>query len=583
MFAQLQQQQRAMMGPRDMQHAKQPEPKPRLAKDEVELLEREFRKNPKPTSGRKREIADLLKVEHPRINNWFQNRRAKEKQMRKSREFEAQQSADGVASGASSPDGQDQHNVSEYYGLSNHSQPLQASSAAFPDTGDASRSVDDEEEEDDDEDLTLAPSMSLEEGAPSSEGDAQEMAEDQYLSPESLPFQPVHPHPAMLGTPFSIPSQSSGMMACSMSGGHLSIPTFDASNGPVQGLDAFGDFANVVAAGSLSGSVSPVPCLPSQDLGDAQNELFTGNINIEHPSPRSMSHQSSPDSTDMRFKSPPPPSNIASRRNRGIPAQLSTTALRSYSYGPKTGMDMVRRSDAASPMRRIVSATGTMPCRIQKPSLNIQAPRSPMYYERTKEALMRSLQQSARSPVMASMPTTLSPVTPSDHPFQGQQTARETTVSSSASDDEQRYTLGPSVQPNPFFSRMESTLKTPPGTPGLARVYSEQVLGLDSAWNYVPQDEPLVTPGLGSFGSEEFAMASSAPTYVVNSQPATPSFAPTMGPSYFAWGSNNAEYTFPSASYVGSDASMRGSPLASKSSHIQFTPNITPSDFGSEN
>jgi hypothetical protein len=68
MFAQLEHH-RAMIG-----QGKKPPPKhctdskPRLAKDEVDLLEREFQKNPKPSSARKREIAGLLKVDHPRIN-----------------------------------------------------------------------------------------------------------------------------------------------------------------------------------------------------------------------------------------------------------------------------------------------------------------------------------------------------------------------------------------------------------------------------------------------------------------------------------------------------------------------------------
>jgi hypothetical protein len=67
MMAQMQHQ-RAMMAPGGMPPNKQTEPKPRLSKDEVEILEREFQKNPKPSSGRKREIAELLKVDHPRIN-----------------------------------------------------------------------------------------------------------------------------------------------------------------------------------------------------------------------------------------------------------------------------------------------------------------------------------------------------------------------------------------------------------------------------------------------------------------------------------------------------------------------------------
>lgn len=59
---------RTMADHQSMVHAKQTEPKPRLAKDEVLLLETEFAKNPKPSSQRKREIAELLKVDNPRIN-----------------------------------------------------------------------------------------------------------------------------------------------------------------------------------------------------------------------------------------------------------------------------------------------------------------------------------------------------------------------------------------------------------------------------------------------------------------------------------------------------------------------------------
>ena len=66
-------QHRAMMGagaPQgNGQQGKLPtDPKPRLSKEEVDLLEHEFQKNSKPSSGRKREIADHLKVDHPRIN-----------------------------------------------------------------------------------------------------------------------------------------------------------------------------------------------------------------------------------------------------------------------------------------------------------------------------------------------------------------------------------------------------------------------------------------------------------------------------------------------------------------------------------
>jgi hypothetical protein len=65
-----QQHQRAalMLGHGGLHGSKQAEPKPRLAKDEVELLEREFAKNPKPNSSTKRELAEQMGVEVPRIN-----------------------------------------------------------------------------------------------------------------------------------------------------------------------------------------------------------------------------------------------------------------------------------------------------------------------------------------------------------------------------------------------------------------------------------------------------------------------------------------------------------------------------------
>lgn len=47
------------------------ETKPRLGKDEVEILEREFKKNPKPTTQTKRQFAEEMGVDLARINVWF--------------------------------------------------------------------------------------------------------------------------------------------------------------------------------------------------------------------------------------------------------------------------------------------------------------------------------------------------------------------------------------------------------------------------------------------------------------------------------------------------------------------------------
>jgi hypothetical protein len=44
------------------------ETKPRLGKEEVDILEREFKKNPKPTTQTKRQFAEDMRVDLARIN-----------------------------------------------------------------------------------------------------------------------------------------------------------------------------------------------------------------------------------------------------------------------------------------------------------------------------------------------------------------------------------------------------------------------------------------------------------------------------------------------------------------------------------
>lgn len=67
------------------------ESKPRLSKEEVEILEAEFQKNHKPNSSLKKALAEQMRVDNARINNWFQNRRAREKKEKNIREYEAKQ------------------------------------------------------------------------------------------------------------------------------------------------------------------------------------------------------------------------------------------------------------------------------------------------------------------------------------------------------------------------------------------------------------------------------------------------------------------------------------------------------------
>ncbi|KAF4465842.1 homeobox transcription [Fusarium albosuccineum] len=67
------------------------ETKPRLFKEEVEVLEAEFQKNHKPNSTTKKALAESMRVDNARINNWFQNRRAREKKEKNIREYAAKQ------------------------------------------------------------------------------------------------------------------------------------------------------------------------------------------------------------------------------------------------------------------------------------------------------------------------------------------------------------------------------------------------------------------------------------------------------------------------------------------------------------
>ncbi|KAF3483232.1 uncharacterized protein GIQ15_02556 [Arthroderma uncinatum] len=65
--------------------------RPRLTKEQVEILESQFQAHPKPNSNTKRQLAMQTSLTLPRVANWFQNRRAKAKQQKRQEEFEKMQ------------------------------------------------------------------------------------------------------------------------------------------------------------------------------------------------------------------------------------------------------------------------------------------------------------------------------------------------------------------------------------------------------------------------------------------------------------------------------------------------------------
>ncbi|KAM7209309.1 pah3 homeobox protein encoded by the pah3 protein [Naviculisporaceae sp. PSN 640] len=615
----------AMMGQGNMHASKQTEPKPRLAKDEVELLEREFAKNPKPNSSTKRELAEQMGVEVPRINNWFQNRRAKEKQIRKTAEFEAQQLAGKRAESSESKSSDDQNesaSPSDFYGgrANDQGQPITISTAPFG--GDNNLNNNDRDSQLErrpsgfhdhaTQVAGLSPTPQGNNGTPET-AEKDNLTQAEYHSSHGSPHQ-IHPIPelapsANITESFSLPQPQQNFQRQLPYGFGVSEPPPTYDGLPAPSFDAIGSHSGMMHNNGSFGSfperdyfmAAPQTRYPSEMITEGTPEHRCEQslpdqgpdslVKVEEAvSPYSMpeSPPSGPANL-LRFKSPPPPADIAGRRNMRRPAPLGLSSLRNGPHGPapKTGIDAPRRSETASPMRRISSATGSLHGRVQKSFAGSNGPRSPFNLDRNKEAILQTLQSTTHSPIMASLNSAMSPLSPDGMGAQG---VREGTIGTNASDEEQGYTFGSlgAVGSLPLY-KPEPSIKTPPGTPGLSVNFRDPFypgsVEQHGGWNYVPQDEPLPTPSLCSHGGSEleFSMAPQMPGYVA-SQPVTPSFPPSIGPTYngfFGTSLNNAEYNFPD-SYP-PESSARSSPGGPpKSKQFQFAQNVTPQDYNTE-
>lgn len=355
----------------------------------------------------------------------------------------------------------------------------------------------------------------------------------------------------------------------------LTIPTqYDGSLRVSSSAESFGRFHSIASPGDMD-SLGPLPSEYGHDGGgslSAEEDHKDNLARLSHLSPESAQSPMST-GTGAAFKSPP--IDIASRRNTKRPAQLGVGCMRSYSYnhpGMKTGVDMPRRMDAPSPMRRVASATGPMHRGIQKPMG--MGPRSPLYFDRNQELL---LQMASQTPIPQGPCSSVAPPTPNTPVIVSQQ-ARELTVSS---EDEKPFTFQTGFLSAPFNT--DPTMRTPPDTPGMMGNFSSAVFPnnhIQTSFDYNVIDEPLITPGLGSFENEFPTLPTNLPSYVsqnCGSQPSTPSYpATTMGPAFFpSFAGGNSEYNW-------SDASTRSSPgHASRARQFQFT-NMTAQDFHGE-
>ncbi|KPM44665.1 hypothetical protein AK830_g1885 [Neonectria ditissima] len=514
------------------------ETKPRLSKEEVDVLEAEFQKNHKPNSSTKKTLAESMRVDNARINNWFQNRRAREKKENNIREYAAKQKLEKDSTTAEPG----------HYSDSDRYSDRVVSSAPFPDP--RRPSIKSEVT-----DLILSGELST------PEHDSETSQSDACSSPDvSVQVIPDHTLSFEAGTakiecfPLQQESDSKPAFTHDSTGGFLSLtettPRIQSNGLP---FPTYGQFPQLVMPEDV-GETTPSyshQCFP-ENMGLSPNSVQDS---------YSQYSESDFDENSVDACVPPQPSlksppsmDIASRRNRR-PPHLAINASRSYSAGiPRAGGDMGRRTDIGNSMRRVTSATGTV--RISKPS---GTPRSP-FFDRNSEALF----QLNRSPSFTGASATIAPPTPNTPLVLTHPELCEVSQPCVLSVDE-KFSLDITVH--------DPTLRTPPTTPGLM----ENMFNLDSAYDVSVSDEPLVTPGLGNFPSdfEVPCVSTHVPNYITNgcsSQPQTPSYTPHIGPNYFGYSGGNAEYNWSDPS-----VSAHSSPGQSHR-HVQFM-NMTPSSF----
>ncbi|KAF7555635.1 hypothetical protein G7046_g6491 [Stylonectria norvegica] len=516
------------------------ETKPRLSKEEVEVLESEFQKNHKPNSSTKKSLAESMRVDNARINNWFQNRRAREKKENNIREYAAKQKLekDNATSESGGHSDNDRHN------------DLVASSAPFPDIRRPLRHH------------TREASLSSDLGTPEQDSETTETSQSDDFAAYSSPDASLQESPETslilddvgdIKAEYFSPDQDDearDIYVHNSSREFLSMPeaTHHMRSDELS-LSQFPSYPQLVIpndAGETTPSFSRHGFSGSH--GNSVQEHFAQYHDSDYEDSNLVSVDSR--SSMMSLKSPAS-IDIASRRNRR-PPHLAINASRSYSAGvPRTGVDFGRRADTGNSMRRVASATGTV--RISKVC---GTPRSP-FFDRNSEALY----QLNRSPKFTGPTGTIAPPTPNTPVVLNQQGLCEAT------------TMSMDGKFSSDLAMHDPTLRTPPTTPGLL----DNIFTMDSAYDMTVSDEPLVTPGFGSFPTdfEIPGMSSTVPNYISNgcsSQPQTPLYNAQMGPTYFGFPGGNAEYNWSDAS-----TSERSSPGQSQR-HVQFM-NMTPSNF----
>lgn len=523
------------------------------------------------------------------LQNWFQNRRAKEKSNRRTAEYAAREEAaqrestEGTTS--QSPEDQGQGEREDSATLGDYQRPVLSSARI----GDA-----DEEEEKDVSEGQRSFKSETDEAAhiplPALDEDTESTPysdTDDFGVVDRYPHSPPSSIDIQQQQQFELESPSSNVthpfeyqglenfysLAPTPLNDLRSVTPQDMETAWFHGLpqahpptDYFGSCMQPMALLN-----APAPMAMAHAEQEQQCEMpMKEFVNVEQlSSPVSMS-QTPPPARDLnqRFRSPRP-INIAARRQQRPQALGLAAARRISNCGPKTGIDMPRRgAEDTTPMRRTASATGSIPRRM--PRTAGPGPLSP----RTMEQDMILSLQGMRSP---SYKNSASPISPS---------RADTPATNSSSDEHNNMACTNFVAPLPTRFGDHAIINTPPVTPGLNLGFH----GFNN-WSYNPHEPPPLTPSLCSRGGSEvdFPGSSHIPSYVA-SQPATPGFPrDAFGPGFRFLGSgshgamsNVPEYHFPESYMM--ESSVASSPSGGQpgSKHFQFAQNVTPQDFSNE-
>ncbi|PMD48735.1 hypothetical protein L207DRAFT_414098 [Hyaloscypha variabilis F] len=602
------------------------ETKPRLGKDEVDILEREFKKNPKPTTQTKRQFAEDMGVELARINNWFQNRRAKRKQEKKQEAYEAGQAQDalGQYSEPSSPD----FSYNNQYFSDGHMLPVQQPSVTFalpsgppppvapynPQYSDPTTASMESLHR------TLAAAQAASEhdeyrhnfvdhesldtfGGGSLVHDSANSDRAHFPSPdEAIVHFEQYAFPSAFGNnlynngPQNVPELQSPQ--------EHHTPTLFSAYPTSSEVEVSAPQAVTAFPSQLLTQFDSLPQHGNGSNSDSQSPEHSSGPTLAtgfHDIAESDESSASPPAPSNPFRSPPPPMDIASRRKKvqHKPAALIADTLRSSrpSMGPRTvsHAEGFRRMDspASSPMRRIVSAGGNrnvLSGRVYKTGVE-SAQRSPINLGSFPESFMEQNFHNVRLPPSltagSSLNSSLAPPTPMS-PREREMTLvkRETSISTaSPNEGSMNFVFNAGTG---GFTTMEGdqNLASPPETPQAQMVMHPSANNWptmefsEKQWSFEVPDEPLYTPAHETFALE--LHMPQQPAYLASmSQPVTPAFG-QFNPSFmFAHEGDSPQYTLstqPHSEYNFPDGAHYMSPSMTKQKTFQFS-HTTPADF----